>query len=1202
MRFCNLRSAALALCLLAFAGLLISVCIPGASAQGIIYGGITGSVADATGAVIANASIEARNQATGVVLKVTSNGEGVFLIPNVPIGSYSLNVTASGFSKNTLNGVAVVAGNQTPVKVTLSVGTAAETVQVEGSAAEMFNTESAQSSTSIESEQLESLPVAGGVDNVALVAPGVTIQHNQTSNVNGAGISVNGQRERSNNSEIDGQTNNDNSIGGPSFFFENQDALQEVQVITADMGAQYGRNMGAIINYITKSGGNSFHGTGFENYLGSWGSSLLQDQKASQWGFCAPGQTSDCAVPTVPRFVLNTWGGTLGGPVIKDKLWLFGSTFWAHEHQSGGFASSGTGLFPTPNGLTQLQAAFPDNPATAALAANGPYSIKLGNPAPVAGTSQMLSVTDGTTTSNIEVAAVGRNFTEAVLDQEELGRLDWQFTKKDRLYLRYAYQNNPWVPAWYLFAPAGIATGGISQVNGITHEVGGDITHVFTPSMTNQARYAFQQSKIGFYGFGIPSCTDADLSTCTSLVTLSLGADGSAYGYGAGSFVTPGSLPQGRDVKVNQVQDNATWTKGNHTVYFGGEFDYQNSPNFGLPNIQGAFDFTPGAVADSTCDNGLSCFLQGAGVLSLAAGSTTVPFTEKDVAFYFQDNWKAMRGLTVNLGLRYEYFGQSVNLLHDESVAQQTGSNPFWDKTLPLSATTYPYTNPNYRNVEPRVGFAYNPSRWPKMVVHAGYAINADPAFYNIFLNAAQAAPLVNANTINCAGPAADGITTFNCIPTGGLTTPTVQAADVQFLPTGTDPRVDPQYVLPKDFKNPLTETYTFGVQYQVAPSAVWDVRYVGAHTFGQFQALNANPDILDVQSAFPNYGAGIPVCTTITDGVKALGYGRPDCNYDLETETGNTTFQIYNALQSTLTLRQFRNTVTGTFSYTYSRAISNTSEIFSSGISGGATGGNSSPYAMDPLNTDIGERGVDGNSFPQEVGLQLNFTEPWFSKQQGIMGRLLGGYYLNTLYNYAGGQPFTPSQSRHVTSPAVTIPDTDSPAVAAEVTTSFCDFDFAANFGRQCRPILANSGAPMTSVGINVGNGVYEDYGTGAIADRSSFHWLWNNQAEAIALGNPFPGVGRNTLRGDSWNNVDASVGKNFKITERVSLQLSLNVFDVLNRAYYGSPDANLEDAGSTFLTNLYTGYQSGSAAGNGAYYAGFGNRNVQIGGHISF
>jgi hypothetical protein len=244
----------------------------------------------------------------------------------------------------------------------------------------------------------------------------------------------------------------------------------------------------------------------------------------------------------------------------------------------------------------------------------------------------------------------------------------------------------------------------------------------------------------------------------------------------------------------------------------------------------------------------------------------------------------------------------------------------------------------------------------------------------------------------------------------------------------------------------------------------------------------------------------------------------------------------------------------------------------------------------------------VDGNSYPSLVGLQLTFNEPWFSKQAGIKGRLLGGYYLNSFYQYSNGQPFSIIQAPAVTSPNITIPAVDTPAQAAQVTSSFCDFGFAQNFGPQCRPILANPSAPMQSVGINVGNGVYEDYATGAISPRSNFHWLWNNQAEDIALGTPFPGVGRNTLRGNSWNALDASFGKNFKATERVSVQLSFSAFNVLNRAYYGVPDSNLEDAGSTFLTNLFTGYNPGTVAGAGAYYAGFGNRNIQIGGHITF
>jgi hypothetical protein len=1190
----------------------------GAFAQGIITGSIGGSVTDQTGAVIPNATITAVNDSSKFTLLGRSGSEGEFFISNVPIGTYTLTIEAAGFGKSGLKNVQVAAGNTSSVgRQTLAPSGTAETVQVEAGAAELMNIESSQAEVVIDTAQIQTLPVSGAFDNATLMVPGVVQTHMDAfSNTNGVNYSVNGQRGRSNNSEIDGQTNNDNSIGGPSFFFSNQDALQELQVVTSDMGAQYGRNMGAVVNYITKQGTNTFHGSGFEYYLGSWGSSLLQTQKDTQYGFCPAGQSQNClsdksspfygyTIPTVPRFVENLWGGTLGGPILKDKLFFFGSTFWAHEYQAGALDTSGASLFPDATGLKELQADFPNNTAVAGLVAIGPYSNSQGSPAPVPGTTTQVAVSNGTTADMIEMSAVQRYLDAHVLDQEHLGRIDYDMTSKDRFYLRYAYQNNPWIPAWYLYGAATIAGGGYSAVTGITHEVGGDWTHIFTPSITNQLRYAFQQSKIGFEGGSLPTCTFADFSDCTSTVALGTGAEG--FGYG-------GAFPQGRDVKVNQVQDNANWIKGRHTIQFGGEFDHQDSPNFGLPNVEGNFNFQPGLsglplnyptgstakgaiCSNNACQNGFTGMLEGIGLLSLSQGNTTVPYTEPDGAFYFQDDWKVLSNLTLNLGLRYEYFGQAVNLLHKESFAQQTGSHPFWSTSLPLSATTYPSVNPNYRNIEPRVGLAYIPSFAQKMVVHAGFSINVDPAFYNIFLNAAQSAPLVNANTVVCNG------TTVNCEPSGGFTYSAVQSADTKYLPTGGDPRVIPQTLVPQNFKNPMAETYTLGVQYQVAPAAVWEVRYVGSHTFGQFQSLNTNPDIADVQSAFPNYGTGISPCTNAS----AAGYKRPDCNYDLVDTVGNTAFDIYNSLQTSLTVRNFHH-LTGTASYTYSRAISNTSEIFST-----FGGGNTNAFGQNPLNPDVGERGVDGNSYPNLWGIQLAYNEPWFSKQNGILGRLLGGYFINSFYQFNGGQAFNPFQADSMESPNVKIPSS-SPTVISDVTTNFCDAGFASNFGAggalsQCRPILDNKSAPTSAVGINVGGGVYEDYVTGTVAPRSSFHWLWNNKEEAMALGNPFPGVGRNILRGDSFNNVDASVGKNVKATERVSLQFTMNVFNVLNRAYYGTPDANLEDSlypdyglPNSFLLNTFTGGAPGTSAGGGAYYAGFGNRNIQLSAHVNF
>ncbi|MGA2537502.1 MAG: hypothetical protein ABSF53_15900, partial [Terracidiphilus sp.] len=509
--------------------------------------------------------------------------------------------------------------------------------------------------------------------------------------------------------------------------------------------------------------------------------------------------------------------------------------------------------------------------------------------------------------------------------------------------------------------------------------------------------------------------------------------------------------------------------------------------------------------------------------------------------------------------------------------------------SLPLSATTFPKINSFLKNIEPRIGLAYTPDFMRKMVVHAGFAINVDPEFYNIFLNLATNAPLLNSGYFAC-----DGIT-ISCVPNGGLNFSTVKADD-QFLPTGGDPRAGLEFNVPTNFRNPMAETYSLGVQYQVFPAAVMEIRYVGNHTFDQFQALNSNPDILDVQSVFPSYGTGTAPCTDST----APGYTRLNCNNSIVETTGNTAFSIYNGLQSSLTVRDFHHW-TGTASYTYSRTLDNASEIFSTG-----SGGTTSALAQDPLNSDAGERGVSGNSYPSVWGIQMAYNEPWFSRQSGILSRMLGGYFFNAFYQYNGGQPFNPIQNAYSaqSTPVLGYIAANPNINAAEAETSFCDANFAAFFGNSCRPILSNPSAPKSSIGINTGPGGYIDYVTGNPTSPSSEHWLWNNQYEAIARNNPFPGAGRNILRGDSFNNVDLTIGKTLKITERINIVLQASAFNVLNRAYYGTPDPNIEDSAfGGFLSSFYAfGTSPESSAAGGAYQQGLGNRNIQLSGKITF
>lgn len=1155
--------------------------------QGIVTGSLSGTIADQTGAVIPNATATAVNDTTEMTLEGKTTAEGTFLISNVPVGTYTITISASGFGKATINNVQVVTGNTTSIgKQMLAAGSTSQTVQVQAGAAELLNTESAQGETILDALQLVTLPVNGGFDDAALVVPGVVATHmDNFSNTNGTGFSANGQRGRSNNFEIDGQSNNDNSVTGPQVFFSNQDAIQEIQVISNNFSAQYGRNMGAVVNYVTKSGSNQFHGSGFEFYTGSWLSSLTQGQKAPQFGFCSPGESpSDgCSVPVVPRFVQNNFGGTLGGPILKDKLFFFGSTFWNRTYQGGLRFTSGGNVFPDPTGLQQLQAAFPNNPGVAALVLNGPYAYSIGKPTPI-GAPSLLPVTDGNTIANIEVSPYQRSLPNYTLDQEQLGRIDYQMTRNDRFYVRYLYQDNPTVPGTGNFA-----SGGFVNVVGTTHSVGADWTHTFTPNVVNQLRYSFQQAKIHFDGGGVPSCTITSFAACPSEVLLGSGLE--TFGY-ANNF------PQGRVVKVTQVQDNASWSRGRHSLLFGGEFDYQNSPNVYLPNAIGTFNFAPGAAGipfrnvpgtSSALNNGLTGLLEGVTQTNLTAGNTTNHFTEPDVFLYFQDDWKIMPSLTLNLGLRYEFFSQSINLLHNESVKQQTGPNPFWNSSLPLSVTTFPKINSFYKNIEPRIGFAWNPGFAKQMVVHGGFAINVDPSFYNIFINIASGTPVTNAGSFAC-----DGVT-VQCVPGGGLTFATVQAHDAQFIPTGGDPRVNPYENVPTNFRNPMAESYTLGVQYQVGRAGVAEVRYVGNHTFHQFQSLNTNPDIGDVRAAFPGYGAGLTVCTDPT----ALGYQRTDCGYSLVQTTANTAFSIYNALQTSFTARNLHGW-TGTVSYTYSRTIDNASEIFST-LGGGTT----IAFAQNPLDPNVAERGVSGNSYPSVIGLQMNYTEPWFKDQKGWLGRLLGGYSFNTFYSYNTGQPFNSYQALTAQSPFVNSSD-------PKASTSFCDTTFAAAFigSSQCRPILSNPRAPLGTVGVNTGAGGYIDYTTGQSISPSAVHWLWNNQYEAMARNNPYPGVPRNTLRGDSFNDVDLTLVKNIRLAERFSLQLQASAFNLLNRGYYGTPDPNIEDSlypafygiPSGFLNNYYATGGGASYAAGGAFGQGPGNRSVQLGGKIIF
>ncbi len=772
----------------------------------------------------------------------------------------------------------------------------------------------------------------------------------------------------------------------------------------------------------------------------------------------------------------------------------------------------------------------------------------------------------------VEFAGVQRLIPSLFNDEEVLARVDWQPTQKDHLFVRYFYQNDLNTGV----AGTSIAAGDFVDVPAISHSVGADWSHTFSSNWVDQLRYSFQESKVYFEGGAYPNCVVTTLEDCPAQVGFNGGNND--LGFGVESV-----FPQGRTVKVTQVQNNAVWSHGKHTILFGGEFDYQNSPITGLFNYNGLYNF-------GTFNN----FLQNGpagqqAFITIANGFATVPFTEPDVAGYVQDDWKVSPSFTAHIGLRWEFFSQGLNKLHDETVATESNPNTaIWDQSLPLSVRTFPSVNQFYKGFEPRLGFAWNPAFDKKLVVSAGYAINGNPAYYNLYILASAASPVANANSIICGNTA--------CLPTNGtISGAAVRETALPFLPAG-DPRQATEQAFPKNFRNPYVQTYTLGIQHQLGRAAVAEVRYVGAKTTKDFQSTDGNPYLLPVQQALPSY-APVALCAD----PDATGYGRPNCDYGNVSNITNGGWANYNSLQLNLTTQAYHG-LTFTASYTHSKSINNATDGFVS--TGGA--GVSIAFPQNPLNTSEGERGLSGNDFPNVVGISFLYQVPNFVKGNSLLARATSGFQFSGIYRFNSGQVYTPYQFLAVDS------NTGD--------SSFCDaaFNGAVLGVDTCRLVQSNKKAPVNTVAyLNPYTGPQDEdgnptlgvpqyvvynsdgfdqngvYSPGTPIDPASTHWIINNQAYASAVGNAYPGSARSLLRGQSFNEFDATITKNTPLTERVNLQLSLAAYNVLNQMYLGTGIAPV--ASSAFTSNDFN--NSGSASGNTS-----GNRFFLLGGKITF
>ena len=1159
------------------------------SAQGIVTGSISGTVYDPQKAVVPGAKVTAVQSETGSSFTTKSSGEGYFLIANLPIGTYTLTIEATQFSSRKVNNVDVNSGqNHNVGSQMLNIGQSTESITVEASAP-LIETSSAQIGGSFDTQAVSQLPNAGaGFDNLALYVPGVANNGaTNFSNTNGAAIANNGLRGRSNNFQIDGQANNDNSVAGPSVFISNPDVLGEVQIVTNNFGAEYGRNTGSIVNYVTKSGTNAFHGSAFEYNQGDWSFSKQNGQKNPLLGFCPSGVvagtptafSSSCITPVIPRFVENRFGGTFGGPVVKDRLWFFAS--YQNDRQRADTSATSSSLTPTPAGISTLAAAFPGNNAVSALQQFGPYGIKVGNPTP-AGTIQNIAVSNGTSSVLVPFAFVQRTVATPFDDTQITGRGDWQISSKDRFFLRYVYQDN--VNA---VGSGTISSGAFVAVPAHDEQYGFDYTRDWSTHLVQQTRVGYSKAAVQFAGGeAFPQCSIANVTACPPNVGFS-DATNSFTAFGLAT-----NLPQDRQVHNTQYQSNLTAVVGHHNFKFGGEFDHQSSPNHFLPSINGGYTFISAGTT-----NAFSKFIQGTGSsLSLTNGPFNFDFRENDTAFYAQDDWRIKSNLTLNIGLRWEWDQQAINMLHDISV--NNVNSGFWKAGLPTSVTEIPKIPEDLNNFGPNLGFAWTPRIWQKLtgheqtVIRGGYRMAYDPAYYNIFLNIATSAPVVNAGTINNVGLPAD------------LTGKGVQTAFLPLIPTGQNPGARNQTRVDPNFVNPYVEQWSLGIERQLSSRISFETRYVGNHGVGNFQTINGNPLICSAFNAGGTCTAGLAVqapslipsgvapCTPAqaTAAGNPNAAGRVDCNFTNLRIRNNGAWSKYNGLQNEIKMRTFHG-LTADVAYTWSKATDNVSEIFSS------TGGVTTPIAQNPFDPNNGERGVAAQSFPHVVATYWIYELPWMKNQQGFLGHAFGGWQVSGTHRFQSGAPITPSQNTNNGDP-------------------YCDGGFNNSLiGAtldSCRPLVSNPNAPFNTSGryisatqlINVSTcQSTAQAGTAAcpLINPSDVHFVVNNTFAVNALcgGNPFAcAAGRNGFRAMPRNQLDLAVAKNLKLNERLSLQLRADLFNALNYQYLGVPGLNVN---SRNINGVNT---AGVAPGTfGETWANTGtNRSMILNAHVTF
>jgi Carboxypeptidase regulatory-like domain/TonB dependent receptor len=1083
-----------------------------------ITGSIRGNVADSTGAVVAGATVTARQVETGLARTATTGRSGDYLLLELPVGHYALEVTAKGFQKYLQEGITLNVNETATVLVHLAVGAETQQVQVRADA-ELVQTTVSSLGEVVEEREILDLPLDGrDFSKLGLLQPGVVpltpgLLEAGGPARQGQAYAVDGQRPESNNFLIDG-ADNINAVDAGFVLKPPIDSIAEFRILTHNANAEFGRSTGSTTNIITRSGTNQFHGALWEF--------LRNDAMDS----------SDYFTQSVQPLKQNQFGGTFGGPIVKDKTFFFGYYEGFRNRQGKSVPATVPSLAERGGDFGQLCTSNPNDAFVGGICTdqtthapdfNGQLLNFAMGPAPVPIPNNQLSTIDPTAMQVLPLFPKPNNGPNGFIATQTLSqtndqfglRLDQYLTTADTLNFRYMFSSGPTTDP---LSPVGANVPGfpVGEDDRAQNFVAQE-THIFSPTTVGVLRASFLRNKFlldqhinqtpgSTYGFQYaPTLPQA---AGVPFIQVS----------GYSSVGDPITGPRNTFQNTYDFSGSLSWVHGRHEAKFGGglRFDQINALQGIATN--GFFVFAPFPYSD-----GFASFLSGEPVVFLQGGGNfDRHIRDRAVNLFAQDTYKVTSRLTLNYGLRYELpfpsteTNNEVNLFVPGAQSKVIPNAPQGllypgDEGVPAGLIPTQKTA-----FAPRVGWAWDPFGAGKTVVSSAYGIFYEPYYTGE------------------GGPLQDPISSPPYLKTLQLGFGQIQSFGDPYT-TATpfaDPFPEPMtlLVVSKNLHLPYAQDWNLNVQHSFGADWLLQVGYVGTTGVRLPRFIEGNPAtyIPGVDTTSPGCSVANPCAISTENNVNqrrlysgcTLADPPSSCVYSSVGEIASIANSSYNALEASLRKR-FSHGLSFLASYTWSHSIDDVSSFNITGSASQDTAGEND-LAQNP-NDLAAERGRSMFDARNRFVLSYQWSIPYLQNNSTWYGHVLGNWQLNGILTAMSGTPFTVFDSN----------DVSLQGQAPEIS------GFSSN-----RPNVVgnpNSGPRTAAEWFNT----------------SAFQRITQNPNSPVQQ---FGNEGRNVVEGPGYQNWDFSAFKNFRLTETKKIQFRGELFNVLNHTNFRLPVSDIE------------------------------------------